>query len=135
MEFAIPSEIHCLVNDVKFDRLIRGVADSPALIAYLEANFADAHLRDFLLSEAEESPYPLRQWLEALRLFDQWLDTRRLSLPIENQIAYVACSSEGGSAYAALTQLPVQVEEMLEMFGCDEAAPKPPPILPPSASS
>lgn len=64
------------MSDVKFDRLIRGVADSPALIAYLEANFADAHLRDFLLSEAEESLYPLRQWLEALHLFDQWLDTR-----------------------------------------------------------
>ncbi|MDH4444068.1 MAG: hypothetical protein QE267_02955 [Akkermansiaceae bacterium] len=135
MEFSISGGIHRVVNDVKFDRLIRGLADSPTLIAYLEANFADAHLRDFLLSEAEESPYPLRQWLEALHLFDQWLDTRRLSLPIENQIAYVACSSEGGSAYATLTQLPAQVEEMLEMFGCDEAAPKSPPILPPSASS
>lgn len=74
-----------------------------------------------LLTAAEESPYPLRQWLEALVLFEQWLVTRRLSLPIANQIGYVACSVEGGSAYATLTQLPVQVCEILENYGCDDA--------------
>lgn len=51
-------------------------------------------LQDVRLSEAGESPYPLRQWLEALHLFDRWLDTRGLSLPIENQISYVSYSAE-----------------------------------------
>lgn len=115
------------MNEMKLDCWIRGVADSPALVAYLEENFLDDNLPDFLLNEAEESPYPLLQWLEALHLFDQWLEIRGLSLPIKNQIAYVACSSESGSAYATLTQLPAQVEEMLETYGCDEAAPKSPP--------
>lgn len=114
------------MNDLKLDCLIHEVADSPALVAYLEKNFADSRLPDLLLGKAEESPYPVRQWLEALHLFEHWLNTRRLSLPVENQIAYVACSSEGGSAYATLTQLPARVEEMLENYGCDEATPQPP---------
>lgn len=110
----------------RLELLINETKDSPNLGAYLKTHFIDAdpdraHL---LLDEAEESPYPLRQWLEALQFFDQWLDNRGLSLPIENQIGYIACSAESGSAYATLTQLPVQLEEMLDTYGCDDAVTK-----------
>lgn len=106
--------------------ILQEVAESPALLAYVEAHFtgAGAHLPELLLSEAEDSPYPLSQWLEALQRFDRWLDTRGLSLPLENQISYVGCSAEAGSAYATLTQLPVQVEDMLDNYGCDDAVEK-----------
>ncbi len=108
---------------LKLEILLSEVAESPDLITYVETNFADTefNLLDLLFTKAEETPYPLRQWLEALLLFDQWLDSRKLILPIANQISYVACSAEAGSAYATLTQLPFQVSEMLENYGCDDA--------------
>jgi hypothetical protein len=108
------------------DTLIERVAEFPPLVAYLEAKFRgpDAHLADHLLAEADEKPFPLVQWVEALQRFDQWLETHGLSLPIENQIGYIGCSAEAGSGYATLTQLPLQVEEMLENYGCDDAVKK-----------
>jgi hypothetical protein len=114
------------MNDSAPEILINQVAESPALVAYLEANFqgANAHLATDLVSEADESPFPLRQWVEALLVFDQWLEARGLSVPIEDQIGYVTCSAEAGSAYSTLTQLPTQVEEMLENYGCDAAVKK-----------
>jgi hypothetical protein len=106
--------------------LIREAAVTPLLEGYVATHFSgnDGFLLNLLFSEAEESPYSLQQWLESLLLFDQWLDRCGLFLPLENQIGYVACSAEAGSAYATLTQLSVQVAEMLENYGCDEAQPK-----------
>ncbi len=106
--------------------LIKEAAVTPRLEGYVATHFSgdDGALLDLLLSEAEESPYPMQQWLEALILVDQWLNERGLSLPLENQIGYVACSAEAGSAYATLTQLSVQVAEMLENYGCDTAQSK-----------
>lgn len=108
---------------IKKTALIQRAAVTPHLEAYVATHLLrlDSILLDLLLNEAEESPYPLQQWLEALHLINQWMDQRGLSLPIENQIAYVACSAEAGSAYATLTQLSAQVADMLENYGCDEA--------------
>lgn len=110
---------------LKFDILVNEVVGFPALHTYIEANFAGEgnELLDLLLMKAEDSPYPLRQWVEALVRFQQWLDTHQLSHPIVNQISYVACSAEAGSAYATLTQLPDQLFDMLENYGCDDAEP------------
>lgn len=114
------------MNLTHMTALIKAAAVTPLLDGYVAKHFSgdDGSLLDLLLSEAEESPYPLQQWLEALFLFDQWLDRCGLFLPLENQIGYVACSAEAGSAYATLTQLSVQVAEMLENYGCDGAQPK-----------
>lgn len=106
--------------------LMKEAAVQPLLKDYVATHFSgdDAVLLELLFSEAEERPYPLQQWLEALVLVDRWLDQRGLSLPLEDQIGYVACSAEAGTAYATLTQLSVQVSEMLENYGCDAAYPK-----------
>jgi hypothetical protein len=114
------------VQQTNLDILWREGANSPAILSYLKENFtgADVHLADLLLSEAEDSPFPIYQWLESLLLFEEWLNSHGLVLPIENQIGYVACSASAGSAYATLTQLPMQVEEMLNNYGCDDAVPK-----------
>ena len=108
---------------IKISTLIKQAATTPNLEAYVATHFtgADGFHSNLLLSKADENPYPLQQWLEALHLFEQWLDHRGLSLPLENQIGYVACSAEAGSAYSTLTQLPTQVIEMLENYGCDDA--------------
>jgi hypothetical protein len=108
---------------MKLEILITEAAGSPALTTYLEKHFTTpgCELPELLLTKAEDSPFPLRQWLESLVLFEQWLSAGRLTLPIANQIGYIACSAESGSAYATLTQLPVQVHEMLEQYGCDDA--------------
>jgi hypothetical protein len=105
------------------DRLIEEVAESQKLVAYLKADFSGANspLADLLLAEADEGPFSLHQWVEALCLFKEWLETRELALPIENQIGYIGCAAEAGSAYSTLTPLALQVEEMLEAYGCDHA--------------
>jgi hypothetical protein len=113
------------VSSPEFEKLIKKVAEFPPLVAYLEANFSrDPYLVSHLLAEADESPFSLQQWVEALYRFDEWLSTHGLSLPVENQIGYVGCSAEAGSAYATLTPLPLQVLEMLETYGCDQAVEK-----------
>jgi hypothetical protein len=113
------------MQHLKLETLITEAAGFPALTTYLEANFTGpgCEFPELLLTKAEDSPFPLRQWLESLVLFEQWLITGGLTLPIANQIGYIACSAESGSAYATLTQLPVQVNEMLEHYGCDDAEP------------
>lgn len=111
------------VDNQKLNRLVDAVQESPSLLAYLDTHFGRvaSHLPDLLLTEAEESPYPLCEWLEALHQFDKWLKAHGLILPIENQIGYIACAAQAGAAYANLTQLPAQLAEMLENYGCDEA--------------
>lgn len=114
------------MQQTRLDILLREGANSPAIVSYLKANFAgaDADLADLLLNEAEDGPFPVYQWLEALLLFEEWLDIHGLVLPIENQIGYISCSASAGSAYATMTRLPMQVEEMLNSYGCDDAVPK-----------
>jgi hypothetical protein len=125
LEFAASGEMGLGMAASAYDRLVEEVADSPELLGYLETHFSEpgGGLAVRLIDAADESPFPLRQWLEALLVFDQWLDARGLRLPIEPQIGYVACSAEAGCAYPTLTQLPFQVGEMLEHYGCDEAIP------------
>lgn len=99
------------------------VARDPALVVYLEEKFRETHtgLVEQLLEDADETPFPLDQWAEALRALDRWLDAGGLSLPLADQVGYVSCAAEVGTAGSALTQLPQQVEEMLEAFGCERA--------------
>lgn len=99
------------------------VARDPALVHYLEKKFRETGtgLVERLLAEADETPFPLDQWAEALQALDHWLDSAGLSLPLADQVGYVSCAAEVGTAGSALTQLPQQVEEMLEAFGCERA--------------
>jgi hypothetical protein len=111
------------MSAASLEKLITKVSEAPHLVAYAETKFSgnEAQMAGHLLSEADESPFPIQQWVAALYEFDQWLLARGLTLPIKNQIGYVSCSAEVGSAYATMTQLPLQLIEMLEIYGCDEA--------------
>lgn len=103
------------------------LADSPKLLAYLEANFSgtgNALLRRQLLGAVDESTFSLRQWVESLRVVQSWLDTRGLELPIKDQIGYVHCAGESVGSGANLSHLPSLVADMLEAYGCERAVNK-----------
>lgn len=116
-----------LIESVGTEVFQRQFADSPKLLAYLEANFSgddNAALRCQLMEAADESPFSLRQWVESLRTLQSWLDARGLDMPMEDQLGYVCCAGESAGSGANLTHLPALVADMLEAYGCDRAEKK-----------
>ena len=112
--------INCIGADI-FDEQF---ADSPQLVAFLEAHFAgieNTSVRRQLLEAADESEFSLRQWVESLSIVKTWLDERGLVLAMGEQISYVCCVGEAAGAGASLTHLPSLVAEMLEAYGCERA--------------
>ena len=110
--------IECIGADIFSEQF----ADSPQLVAFLEAHFAgieNTSVRRQLLEAADESEFSLHQWVESLSIAQAWLDTRGLELAMGEQIGYVCCASE--AAGASLTHLPSLVAEMLETYGCERA--------------
>ena len=99
-------------------------ADSPKLVALLEANFAgveNAEIWHQLLEATDESEFSLHQWVDSLSIVIAWLDSRGLELAMKEQIGYVCCAGEAAGAGANLTHLPSLVTEMLETYGCERA--------------
>ena len=112
--------IECIGADIFSDQF----ADSPQLVAFLEAHFAgieNTSARRQLLEAADESEFSLHQWVESLSIAQAWLDARGLKLAMGEQIGYVCCAGEAAGAGASLTHLPSLVAEMLEVYGCDRA--------------
>ena len=99
-------------------------ADSPKLVALLEAYFAgveNAEVWHHLLEATDESEFSLHQWVDSLSIVIAWLDSRGLELAMKEQIGYVCCAGEAAGAGANLTHLPSLVTEMLETYGCERA--------------
>ena len=99
-------------------------ADSPKLVALLEANFAgveNAEIWHQLLEATDESEFSLHQWVDSLSIVIAWLDSRGLELAMKEQIGYICCAGEAAGAGANLTHLPSLVSEMLETYGCERA--------------
>lgn len=98
-------------------------ADSPANVAFVEALFADvdASTLNGFLEDVDDSPFSLRDWVAALRTLGSWLDARKLTLPLQDQIGYVCCAAESAGSSANLTDLSALVDEMLIAYGCERA--------------
>ena len=99
-------------------------ADSPKLVAFLEAYFVGKEntlARLQLLEAADESEFSLHQWVKSLSIIQAWLDVRGLELAMGEQIGYVSCACEAAGAGASLTHLPSLVAEMLEAYGLERA--------------
>lgn len=99
-------------------------ADSPKLVALLEAYFAgveNAEVWHQLLEATDESEFSLHQWVDSLSIVIAWLDSRGLELAMKEQIGYICCAGEAAGAGANLTHLPSLVSEMLETYGCERA--------------
>jgi len=105
------------------DGLYREFANSPASLSYLEANFgdADAEFCSAFLDSVDESAFSLREWVNALMVLAQWLDSHSAELSLEDQIGYVSCAAEIASGSATWIDLPELVEEMLADHGCERA--------------
>lgn len=115
-----------LMKNLGAEKFRREFADSPKVIAFLEANFQDAESPAWcaLLEAADESPFTLRQWVESLIVVGHWLDAHHMEMSITDQIGYVCCAGESTGGGATLEHLPDVVEAMLEQYGCDRATPK-----------
>ena len=112
--------IECIGADIFNEQF----ADSPQLVAFLEAHFDGSEntlARRQLLEAADESEFSLHQWVESLSIVKTWLDVRGLALAMGEQIGYVRCAGEAAGAGASLTRLPSLVAEMLEAYGCERA--------------
>lgn len=115
-----------IMHNLGLDIFKKEFAGSPKLLAYMEANFQGAGIQDWklLIETADESPFSLRQWVEALIVLGHWLDARGLYLPMEDQVGYVCCSADAAGSGANLEHLPSLTEAMLQNYGCERAEPR-----------
>ncbi len=70
-----------------------------------------------LVENVDESPYTLKEWLEAWEFFHHWLHIRNRRASFLNRLGYLACCAqylEGKTIYPAFVVL---LEEMLEGYG------------------
>jgi len=108
------------------EKFKREFADSPKVVAYLEANFQESNTTEWcaLIDAADESHFSLRMWVDALIVVGHWLDAHSMEMSMTDQIGYVCCAGEAAGAGANLEHLPALVESMLEQYGCDRATPR-----------
>lgn len=111
------------MRDSVYDQFRKSFIGSPELLVYLDAKFGDEDRGDFneLLESIDESEFSARAWIEALIIFEDWLQEKSLDLSIADQIAYICCSVESVRAGGSLEYLPTVVTEMLEQYGCANA--------------
>jgi hypothetical protein len=111
------------MNEIGMETFLKQFADSPARLAWVEANLEDADqelLRDFL-DEVDESHYSLRQWIDALIVMCHWLDARGLAASLEDRIGFAGCANAAAGAGANLTSLSALVSEMLDNYGFERS--------------
>ncbi len=115
-----------LINKLGHESFFNAFADSPANLAFVEAQFKDADpaLCDAFLESVDESAFSLSEWIDALRCLGHWLDAHGLAMELSDQVGYVCCASTAVDAGANLTHLPSLVSEMLEAYGCERAVKK-----------
>ena len=80
--------IECIGADIFSEQF----ADSPQLVAFLEAHFAgieNTSARRQLLKAADESEFSFHQWVSRSVSQKAWLDARGLELAMGEQIGYV----------------------------------------------
>lgn len=112
-----------LMKQIGMQSFLEQFADSPVNLAFVEALFAevDGSTLNGFLEDVDDSAFSLHDWVAALRTLGSWLDVRKLTLSIQDQIGYVCCAAESASVGANLTDLPSLVDEMLTTYGCERA--------------
>jgi len=112
------------MKEIGSESFLSQFADSPARLAWVEAYLTGRDSVRALLELVDESPFSLRQWVDAFIILGQWLDARGLRASFDDQLGYVSCASEAAGAGANLTTLPGVVSEMLADHGFDSAVKK-----------
>ena len=72
-----------------------------------------------LLQAVDESIHPLREWIAALDLIDNWLKQNDRKASTEKRIGYLACCSESVSNFSPSPKLPEVAHEMLVAHGLE----------------
>lgn len=112
-----------LIHELGHEKFRKEFSGSPKILSFLEANFKGANPEAWneLITNADESHFSLRDWVQSLIILGHWLDARNLKLPLSDQIGYVCCAAESAGAGSNLEYLPSLVEVMLEQYGCERA--------------
>lgn len=113
-----------LVKEIGIDSFLKQFADSPARLAWVEACLSEQQSVCALLDAVDDSPYSLRQWVDAFIVVGQWMDARGLRAGFQDQLGYVHCACEAAGAGANLTPLAALVSEMLDSYGFESAVKK-----------
>jgi hypothetical protein len=113
-----------LMKEIGPNSFLSQFADSPARLAWVEAYLPDEQSVRALLEAVDESPYSLRQWVDAFIVLGQWLDARGLRASFQAQLGYLGCACEAAGAGASLTTLSAVVAEMLGDYGFECAVKK-----------
>jgi len=108
---------------MNLERFHADLGNSPTRIAFVEATFseADDRLREDFVTMVDESPFSLKQWLDALKMMGEWLDARGLKLPLRDRLGYISCAADSAGPAGGMDHLPSLVEEMLNQYGCERA--------------
>lgn len=107
-----PSQLHLLLT-----AFARHGASLPANAP------ANQHPFALLCEYADDSAYDLRQWMDALAVFDQWLqEQNRDEQPLAMLLAYLSCCAEGQANSSLPLHLSHVLADMLEQYGYDGGA-------------
>lgn len=106
------------------ETLLDHLADFPSRLAWAERQLSDEASARALLSAVDESPFGLRDWVDALISLDEWLESRNLAASLPDQLGYLTCASESAGGGANLTTLHETVKEMLKEYGFEAAVRK-----------
>ncbi len=111
------------MKEAPLEQLRKQFKDSPKILAWMHARFEGQGAESLrqLIEEADASPFPLSQWVEALMVLDHWLLSRGLIADAGDQIGYLSCAAASATASANLEALPALVESMLADFGFERA--------------
>ncbi|MFP4259935.1 MAG: hypothetical protein ACLFS1_02540 [Opitutales bacterium] len=99
---------------------------APTLVAWVEGHLAEhgGAFLDTLVEAVDESPFSLRQWVEALVVMGEWLHSHRRQASLEDQIGYVSCAAASASHCPNEESLPDLVGEMLANYGFERTKPE-----------
>lgn len=106
------------------EQILRHLQGRPELLAYADGYFSGEAEARKLFAAVDESIFGLADWMEALRVLDDWLVERQLDLGLEHRLDYVCCVAEAGSAAAGMADLASLTGEMLSAYGCERAVKK-----------
>ena len=106
------------------DNIREQFGDAPTLVAWVEGHLVEhgGTLSTTLIDAVDESPFSLRQWVEALVVMGEWLQSHRYAADLDDQIGYIGCACASVRTNPVEQSLPLLVEEMLAEYGFDRAS-------------
>lgn len=76
-----------------------------------------------LFEKVDESDYSLRDWAEALVVFDRWLTVERArERPFTAMLGYIHCCTMANTPQIGLASLKVIVDQSLTEYGFEEVS-------------